>query len=686
MKSIVSLVCLLAVAGSLLTCKVDKYPPEIWQSTPIKATIGQEVLLSGAQFGSDPVVTFGQGGTAVQASIRQKTDQTITVLVPRVGVGVNTISVQNGQGITDPLSFTVLQPPPSITAITPINGLAGTPVVIAGDYLDRLSSVKFGDVSATVVGTGTPTSITVTVPPNLPRARLPLLVETEGGRQAGEFYAVATPIITGFSPKRIRSGGEVVITGKYLLDAVVCINGLPTDPLQTRVQETEIRALVPPTATTGKLSVTVFNKITATTPDSLYIAFAPAITRLNVTEGIKGDRVLISGRSLRDITSVTFGNTATTFQVVSDTLITALVPERPQSGEVNVTVNGLGGSAFYFVPFLVVLPPANIAFDPLRRARGKDVTINGQNLHRIREVRVNGKLATIISRIEGSEVRINVPADATTGAITLSNAAGSATSTRNLAVIQRPVIADFTRKAAVGSRVVIKGDFLQDARIVFSNSAGPAINDGRNDDTEVWVRVPADAQNGAILVLNETNEPTYTDVFTVQKSPTQVDFTPRTAKLGGEITITGQNLADVTEVRFGTGASAPAAVRRETSATGIVTLKVTVPATAIDGLICLVSPTGTVCPDIFFNVLQPVSGLDFTPKTGKIGIDINFAGLNLSTVTEVKFSGGKSTAAAFHMSGQFLVATVPADAVTGPICLKNDAGTVCTTVDYVVTK
>ena len=87
-----------------------------------------------------------------------------------------------------------------------------------------------------------------------------------------------------------------------------------------------------------------------------------------------------------------------------------------------------------------------------------------------------------------------------------------------------------------------------------------------------------------------------------------------------------------------------------------------------------------------FTPLRLATITDFTPKSAKVGVNIVFTGQNLATVTAVRFNGGTSTAAVFNVSGGILVATIPADAVTGQICLTNDAGTICTTSNLTVTK
>lgn len=664
---------------SILACRVKQYPPELSAVTPKSAPIGQEVTLAGFQFGDEPNVSFGQNGTFVAGKVNSANDQSINVEVPRMPIGPTQIRVINEEGTTDPVAFIVLQPTPILTTITPINGLPGSVIVLTGDYLDRLKSIRFGVIPATKMTATSMQSVTVTIPANAQPGSQKLTLETEGGTVTGDFIVAGTPEITSFSPHRPRLGAELVIQGKYLANGVVRINGQPTDPAQTKAQDTEIRTVVPLTATSGKITVTTFDKLVATSTDSVLIAFPPLVdpTGLSVTEGIQGDKFILTGRNLRDVSEVMFGSVQASFRALSNTQLEVTVPTLPQSAEIPITLSGIGGNSASQQTFLVIVTPANLALSPTRQIRGKEVVVTGQNLYRITELRINGRPATITSRTEGIEVRAAIPADATTGPITVTNRAGSGTSAKNLIVILPPTISSFTRKTSVNGRVIIQGDFLQDARVFFASSSTPAANDGRNTDDEIWVRVPADAQTGPIRVVNDAGEVTTSQSFTAIRVPSAISFTPTSGSIGSSITIGGQNMLDVTDIKFGSGKSTSAIFR--VSGTSLIA---TVPANATDGTICLTNEAGTACSAAVFNVLLPPSTIAFTPVSGVVLSSLTITGQNLSTVKEIRFGGGKSSPASFKVSGTSLVVTVPADATDGTICLTNDGGTGCSTASF----
>lgn len=669
----------LALSG----CRVQKYPPELTQALPNKSPIGSEVTLIGFQFGNAATVSFGADGVFFQGKINSANDQVIKVIVPRMPTGKTQVRATNEEGATDPIPFTVLQPLPIVSSIAPTNALPGQKVVITGDFLDQLQWVRFGpgsvyipDAIASKIAILTPQSVTVTVP-DVPRGPQTLGIETTGGIVTRPFLIAGTPEITSFSPKRPRLSEEITILGKNLYDGVVRVNGLVM-PVSKNT-DAELRISIPANSTSGKLTVTLYDQLTATTADSVQLALAPTIdlTGLSLTEGIAGDRLLVNGRNLRDVTTAKVGNTPALFRALSDTQIEVILPVRAQTGEVFVILSNLGGSVTSYQSLLYYNAPSELVFSPARTLRGREIVMTGKSVFRITGVLINGRPAPITSRVESTEIKFTVPNDATTGPIFMVNRAGSSTTTRSLTVVLPPTVTDLTRKAIVGNRVVVSGLFLLDAGVYFTGSQGAAPNDGRNTDGELWVRVPNDAQTGPVRVTNLAGETTTTVSFTALRAPTGIAFGPDLAKINTDITITGQNLTDVTAVRFSNNRSTPAKFR--VSGQNLIA---TVPSDALDGPICLTNEAGTVCSSGSFRVLAPASNIAFTPTSTTIGGTITLSGINIANTREVKFNNGRSTAANFRIVGQNLIVTVPPDVQPGAICLTNEGGIGCSGLDF----
>ncbi|WP_460974965.1 IPT/TIG domain-containing protein [Spirosoma knui] len=599
MKSTLPLFITFLFLISLSGCRIQKSPPELTGLTPRQAFVDQPVTLNGYQFGKSPVVTFGSAGSAVTAKVASSDDNTIRVLVPLVPPGSTQVRVQTDEGLSDPLPFMVQQPAPAIAGINPGNGLPGTTVELTGAYLNQVKSIKFAGINATVKDSSAQ-KLTVVVPATVPRGSIGVNVETAGGVVSGSFIVAGTPQITSISPKQAKPGAELTIQGTNLLDAVVYINELGTDRTQTTIKDNEIRTMIPTNAKSGRVTVRVFEKLVAVSTDSVQIIQRPAIANLSSRDGVAGDKLILTGESLRDVTSVTFGATSVNFRVLSDTQIEATVPAFTTSGNVTISATSVGGVATAADPFFFYLAPSNISVNLARQLRGRPISITGQNLYRIQEVRIGAIAVPITDRVEGTQLLVNVPTNGVSGPVTVVNRAGSATTARPLVVVQNPVVTDIIpARARLGERVVLRGDFLLDAQIFFTGTNVPAVDAGKNEDTERWVLVPNDAQTGPLRIVNATNDGVLTTPFTVLRLPSGLDYTPKSAKIGEDIVITGQNLASIQAVRFSSGSSVPA--------TFIVngnSLIVTVPVGAATGQICLTNEAGTACTTSNFTVFK----------------------------------------------------------------------------------
>jgi hypothetical protein len=175
----------------------------------------------------------------------------------------------------------------------------------------------------------------------------------------------------------------------------------------------------------------------------------------------------------------------------------------------------VGGSHSATDPFFYFQIPSNITINPTRQLRSRTITISGQHLHRITDVRINGQWVPITDRVEGSQLSVNLAADGTSGPVTVFNRAGSATSTIPLVVVQKPILTTIVPASGKpGDRVVLRGDFLLNAQIFFSGTNAIPVEGGKNEDTERWVLVPSGAQTGPLRIVNGAGE-TMSSSFTV---------------------------------------------------------------------------------------------------------------------------------------------------------------------------
>src|SRR5205085_981478 len=152
----------------------------------------------------------------------------------------------------------------------------------------------------------------------------------------------------------------------------------------------------------------------------------PSISSFSPTAGPAGTSVKIAGISFTGTTAVKFNGVTATFTVNSDTQVTAKVPTTATTGPIGVTT--AGGTGASSTSFTVLKPPTITSFTPASGAIGATVTITGTNFTGTTAVKFNGTDAATFTVVSATSITAIVPAGATTGKISATNAGGTVTS------------------------------------------------------------------------------------------------------------------------------------------------------------------------------------------------------------------------------------------------------------------
>ncbi len=231
------------------------------------------------------------------------------------------------------------------------------------------------------------------------------------------------------SPNQGSTGGGtlVTITGVNLSGTTAVRFGTKPATAITNVSPTQVTAVSP--SGSGSVGVTVTTPGGTSNPIPFFYVGAPFKASLSPVAGSSagGDTVTITGTGLSTATSVSFGANPATPTVVSDSVITAVVPAGA-AGPVGVTVTTAGGSnnglsyTYIDVPTITSVSPVS---GPT--SGGTAVTVSGTDLADTDEVAFGGTLApfTVISSSTVSAV--TPPGSAGAVDVTVTNAAGTAT-------------------------------------------------------------------------------------------------------------------------------------------------------------------------------------------------------------------------------------------------------------------
>lgn len=413
-------------------------------------------------------ITDPASSTNANAIVTQPTDKKDTGNIPAVIPGtweaIVKIDGLNG-GVTQRTTVTVdadgnislgagttgnpVLLPPVIKAQDKTTGNAGVSLTLTGDGFDPNANsydinnpngnrVLIGGVPA-VVTAATATTLIVTVPAGLTGSQLPVTV-VNNAKTSNQGSFTVNQAVTALNKPGGKVGDEVILTVSGFkpneTDLTVQFSGsaqplAPGDILEKTA--TTIKVRVPADAQTGAITVTPNGG--AGLPSPVYTLNTPIVTAAGPQNGAApGSTLVLNGANLQGATEVTFkdanGNSISVpvTQVAADgTSVTVTVPANAKTGDVTVvTPNGNAT----FQNYTIIQPPTITQLSAVDTSSGKAViTLTGSNYTSATQVNFAGFNATAFEIISDTEIRAVIPPGFGTGPVTVTNPAGSATST-----------------------------------------------------------------------------------------------------------------------------------------------------------------------------------------------------------------------------------------------------------------
>lgn len=424
---------------------------------------------------------------------------------------------------------------------------------------------------------------------------------------------------------------------------------------------TQVTATVPGSATTGV--VTAVTSATTLTGGTFAVTSAPAptITQFSPVRAPVGTSITLDGTNFTSVTQVRFGTAAAPgFTVVSATRLTVPVPANAPNAHIYVVAGG--GMAQTAGIFTLISPPTITAFTSTFGIPGSQVVITGTNFTNATAVTFGGGAdATTFTVNSATLITATVPTGATTGPLSVTTVAGTATSASSFVVTAPapPTITAFAPAAgAVGMAVILTGtNFTGAAGVRFGTTIATSFT--VNSSTQITVTVPVGASTSRIAVVTSGGQALTATTFKVVPVPVISSFTPGAGSPGSIVIITGTGLSDATAVRFG-GVNAPTfTVNAATSITA------TVPVGAVSGSIQVTTAGGTATSAGSFTVTAPVAPTltAVNPTSGPVGSVVTLTG-SFTGVTAVRLGATPVTTFTVNSATQ-ITATVPAGAITG---------------------
>lgn len=259
--------------------------------------------------------------------------------------------------------------------------------------------------------------------------------------------------------------------------------------------------------------------------------------------------------------------------------------------------------------------PSLASFTPAHGPAGTAITITGSRFTGSTGVKFNGISVTSFSINSDTLISTTVPADATNGKITVTNAFGVGSSATDYLVTAPPIVSAFApSNGPVGTPVTITGNnFLGTTSVKFNGTVAPGFIIDSN--TQLRANVPAGATTGPISVTNGDGSAESSNVFMVTATPSISSFSPIRALAGAQIAIKGNRFSGATAVSFN---GMPAAFNFVAD----TLIQATVPVGTTTGKISITNSAGTGTSDSSFIVQHTLT----VANTGSGSVNVNPAG------------------------------------------------------------
>ena len=369
---------------------------------------------------------------------------TLELQVPLEGpeVGKVTIVAKDGRKLSSLSNLEFLEGI-EVSSFSPATALSGDVITIKGEYLNVVKEIIFSGEDAVVVTFESQSrhELKVKLPANAVSGPVILSDVNEIEDQntiPNHVYTpseltVGDPTVTKAAKATYKSGDVIKVNGDHLdmiknvaVPQVESVDFTLADDLKS------ISFNLPLNAADGNIILTSYAGKTFDAGEIETVS----VTELTVKSLAEDERfkagtdVEIGGSDLDLVTKVEFENAEASFYLSKDVIV-ATVPAAAKDGNITVT---LGSGKQAFTDAIEVVKPVVTGVDVTEAVAGADaITVSGEDLDLVAEAKIGTKENTFIAcefeLLEDGSLSVAIPANAYSGVITLSSAAGYETKT-----------------------------------------------------------------------------------------------------------------------------------------------------------------------------------------------------------------------------------------------------------------
>jgi Subtilase family/IPT/TIG domain len=325
---------------------------------------------------------------------------------------------------------------PKITSFAPASGPVGTTVTIHGTALTETEEVSFNGALASPTAV-TATSFQAVVPDDATSGKLTVFTADGSGDSTTAFKV--TPRVDSLSVDHGLRGDTIEIDGHSFTGATkVAFNNVSAGALgvgYTVDNDDQIHATVPPTATSGKVTVTTLSGV-GSSAASYTVILPPTVTSFSPASGPVGSTVTVNGTNLTYADTATLtGSDVGAIQHITNTQIKITVPLTATSGKLQI--HNPAGTSPLSANTLKVTPRID-SFTPDHGHPGDTIEIDGHSFTGATKVTFNnvsaGALGVGYTVDNDDQIHATVPPAASGGKITVTTLAGTGSSSSSFTI------------------------------------------------------------------------------------------------------------------------------------------------------------------------------------------------------------------------------------------------------------
>ena len=476
--------------GFVISQEIFQVAPAIIHFEPELGSAGDTILLEGLNLGSIHSLWVGDqptrfvilADTQVQFQLNDASQSGLIRVESPAGLAVSDTSLK------------LVGPEPLVTDFEPKQASPGALVSLRGRRLNGVSNIWFAPEVSASFSVVADTQIMVRVPEGATSGLLRLVSGAgEGGSESPFLVLGKGPFVGAMDPLEVGMGERVTLEGVHL-DQVraVFVGDQMLSP--EVVSPTQIHLEIPQDLASGQLSLQTDQGVVHTNFELTVRKPGPVLDRLEPQRGFVGTTLIIEGRQLSEVQSVTLGGLLAAFESVADTQLHVQIPDLPP-GKVQVVVETLEGRGAA-TPLFEILPwqPVIESFSPLKGSALTVVTLQGREFQRVNAVQVAGLDATF-ERVADTQMQVTIPRGATSGTIDLFHSGGVVHSDQPF-YLPPMIDAIVPAKARVGEVVTIQGRHFKD--LIALRWGDLVIEPTELDNLSVTFVVPAEARSGSL--------------------------------------------------------------------------------------------------------------------------------------------------------------------------------------------